>query len=1543
MRKILLWGGRVIASLLTLFVILSLLLYFPPFQRWAVQRVASTASERTGMQITVEKVRLAFPLDLSVEGIQALQPRPQSTVVDTVAVVKRAVVGVRLWPLLHSEARISALDLQGLKINTLQLIPVARIKGWVERLLLTGEGQAQWNEQLAQVPHLTLQGAQLDIALSDSVPPDTTPSNNKWRVAANILEVQRSRLVLHTVGDSMRLTTVMGNTRAEGVTMDLGKGAYTLRSLRWQNGALQVHKPFVATQRGLDPAHLTFSNLALVAEQLHYDPKFLALNLRHLALRERSGLTINTLRGSIRMDTAQVSVKQLYGATPYSHWKGEIKMALNALADSAPGQMNLRTDMSLGAADILLLAPTLPSSVQKHWPTRPLLLSLHMRGNMEQAHIHAFRLTLPGSFDLHTTGRVAQLLQPQHLVAQLQVKAQAPNLQWVQTLMPPSVRSTIRVPKGVGLKGQIHMKGAQVALNLTATQGGGQLATKAKVNTQTMTYTAQAQAKRFPAAHFVRGIRLTPITGSLTAHGQGTDFLSPRTQLAAKLKINALTAEGLPLHNTQVQAQLRKGTLQASLHSNSNWLQGTVRVNALTRQRQIRATMETDVARLDLHQMGWVSSPLIIALCGHIDVKSDLKQQHYLLADLTDLNIADKQHSLRPEGLRLELLSRSDTLHASLSSGDLDAKIDVRGGHQSMLKKMKLLASELQRQAEERYIDQPRLRRYLPQLTMSMHAKTQNVVMQLLRPLGYTAQQVDMALTTAPTTGLNGHLLMETVMADSIQLDTVKIHLTSDSVTTYYTAQVKNGKGNPNYAFNALLTGSIEPKGTSVLAKVFDSADKLGLRIGLRAEMEHGGVAFHMDPSPILGYKDFTVNDSNYVFLRQDKRVSALVDLRAADGTGMQVYSNDADSTALQDITVALHHFNIGRLMALLPYTPRIDGTLDGDFHIVKSRENLSMASSLSIEQLVYEGWNMGNVASEFTYIPLTDGSHAVEGTLQSNGREVASFDGTYQQAGAGHINAMLKMNQLPLDMINGFIPDRIMGLKGRADGTLSVRGTLKTPQVDGELFLDSASIYSEPYGVEMRFANDPVRIDGSKLLFENFEMFSHNEQPLNVQGSFDFSNLDNMMLDVRMRARNFLLVDAKETLRSEAYGKAFVNFYGTLKGALDKLQLRGRMDVLGATELKYNLKDSPLNTDNQLNELVQFTDFRDTVPDVVIRPQLSGLDMDLTLGIDEGAHVDCYLNANHSNYINVSGGGTLRLQYNNVDHMQLRGRYTIAEGEMKYSLPVIPLKTFAIEPGSYLEWRGDPMNPTLSLAANEDAKAAVGGGTGAGRLVLFRCGVKVSQTLTKMGLEFTIDAPEDITIHNQLQAMTREERGKLAVTMLTTGMYLADGNTSQFTMNSALSAFLNSQINQISNSALRSLDISFGMDNTTDATGAIHTDYSFKFAKRFWNNRLRISIGGKLSSGADVGEQQQTFFDNVTFEYRLSDTSSQYLNLFYIRDSYDWLEGNISKFGGGFTWKRKVRTFRDLFRLRDASDVPPVDTLSQPKTTPKTVSQDQP
>ena len=574
----------------------------------------------------------------------------------------------------------------------------------------------------------------------------------------------------------------------------------------------------------------------------------------------------------------------------------------------------------------------------------------------------------------------------------------------------------------------------------------------------------------------------------------------------------------------------------------------------------------------------------------------------------------------------------------------------------------------------------------------------------------------------------------------------------------------------------------------------------------------------------------------------------------------------------------------------------------------------------------------MGDVGSEFVYMPKSDGSHYVDGILTYEGEDVATVKGTYQSEGAGYLDATVGLDKIPLHFINGFVPDQLLGLKGYGEGELAVKGALNKPHVEGEVYLDSAYLISEPYGISMRFDDDPVRIVDSKLLFENFMMYANNESPLNLQGNLDFSNVDRMMLDLRMRAQNFLLIDAKENLRSEAFGKAYVNFFAMMKGPLTSLQMRGKLDVLGNTDMTYVLRESELSTDSQLDELVKFTDFKSGKEETIVRPAIEGFDMMLSMSIDESAHILCALNEEKTNYIDLMGGGDLQMKYNPVDNIQLTGKYTLNNGAMKYSLPIIPLKTFTIQDGSYLEFTGDPFNPILNITATENMKSTVNEGQGTGRSVDFVCGVKLTQTLSKPGIQFIISAPNDMTMQDELNTMSIEERGKIAVTMLASGMYLSGGNTSDFSMNSALSSFLNSEINNIAGSAMRSLGLDLGMsvDNSTNASGALHTDYNFKFAKRFFNNRLSFTIGGKVSSGAEMENagNNDSFFNNVELQYRLNEGASQYIRAFYNNNTYDWLEGLVGEYGVGFMWRRKLQHFKDIFRFKTEKQNVPVENV---------------
>ena len=1567
MKKYAKWVVGVALTPVLLIILLTVLLYMPPVQNWAVKQVAAYASESTGMDISVEHVELVFPLKLGVEGVKVLQPidslknnpdiflRNQK---DTVADIRRMVVDVQLLPLFSNQVMVDELNFTKMKVNTTHFIHEARIKGDVGSLRLMAHGIDLGKEHV-NVNHVLLSDAKLSVELSDTVPPDTTPSSNFWKINIQKLKLKNTDFTLHMPGDTLQVNAYFGDVLAQTTYLDLYKGLYQVGTLDWKNGRVKYDNNFERPVVGVDFNHLALREMALKADSFYYCDSKLDVKIRKAQFKEKSGLAVNQMTGRFVMDSLKLQLPDVYLRTPVSNLQAHVDMDLDAFADKNPGKVMAQVNGSLGRSDLMLfMADALPKAMLRRWPYYPLSVEGTFRGNLQQASFSGLRLSLPTAFQLSADGRLSNLTDMARLRANVNLKARTYQLDFLTAMLDPSLMREIRIPSGIGIQGNLNVDGTKYATKMAVAEGKGSLKLDAKVETKLrkdgsfdmnrLAYLAKVQAKNVQVKHFLPKQDLSSFTGTLEAKGMGIDMLSPKTTLNAKAHIAQVHYGKYKLGNVLAVAHVANGKIHADVDSKNQYLKGLVSVDALTNTKTLQATLTADVRDANLYLLKVTQKPMNVQLCGHVDLRSDLKYNHQLWATMGDITLQTPEKVYRPVGVNVDILSRRDTTHAIAECGDFRLHMDAHGGYQMLLNRLEGLQKELLVQLRNRRIDQVKIRSQFPLGHISLSTGKDNFISRFINYCGYQFKAVDMDLAASPITGLNGYLNVDSLVAGGVQLDTIRALVHTQGDTIRYSARVQNNRNNPQYVFKALVDGELQEQGSNIDARIYDANNKLGVDVGLAALLLDNGVKISLiDTHPILGYKKFTANEDNYLMLGNDDRVSANLVLKAAGDMGVRIYSNDENEDALQDLTVSMSNFNLDKVLSVIPYMPDISGIMDGDFHIVQTKEDLSVSSNLKIDNLVYEKCPMGDVGSEFVYMPKSDGSHYVDGILNYEGEEVATVKGTYKSEGNGYLDANVDMEKLPLHFINGFVPDQIIGLKGYGEGKLALKGALNKLDVEGEVYLDSAYLVSVPYGVTMRFANDPVRIIGSKLLFENFMMYANNESPLNLQGDLDFTDVGNMLLNIRMRAQNFLLIDAKENARSEAFGKAYVNFYGMMQGPLSNLNMRGKLDVLGNTDMTYVLRESELTTDTQLDELVKFTDFKSGKAAVVEKPTLEGFNMSMSISIDESAHILCALNADKTNYIDLMGGGDLRMGYSSAAGITLTGKYTLNDGEMKYSLPIIPLKTFNIQDGSYIQFNGDPFNPTLNITALENVKATVNEGEGNGRQVDFNCGVMLTQTLEKPGIQFIISASNDSNLQDELNSMSVEERGKIAITMLASGMYLASGNTSSFSMNSALTSFLNSEINNIAGTAMRSigLDMGLSVDNSTNASGALHTDYNFKFAKRFFNNRLSFSVGGQVSTGAEMENARNDnnmFFNNVELQYRLNKGASMYVRAFYNNNTYDWLEGQIGEYGAGFTWRRKLAKFTDIFRFKSDNQQLPVaptqktDTLSKGKT-PKT------
>ena len=1410
-KKWVLAAAAVLLTPVVLFGLLTVLIYLPPVQNWVVDKVAAYASEKTGMQISIDHVDLEFPLDLGIDGFRV--KGPEGAFID----VERMVVDVELLPLLRSRVVIDELEIRNTKLNTADLMASMRLKGQLERLFLTSRG-IDLDQQTVDLNGATLDGAVIDIAMNDTIVPEE-PDTTKtlWKIFADSLTVNRSQVAFHMPGDTMSVKAYLGWASAYTGVVDLEQQCYTVQRFVVRDGTLDYDQNYEPAVDGFDYNHIALTGVGIDIDSIVVKAPLsspegdtnvqgaakasprgglegassgdeggafsLYLNVNRIAMRDKSGLEITELRGPFSMDSTGISLPKAVLRTPDSDIEAEFRVQ---------NSLYLRLNAQLGKQDLLRFMGGLPQQMQQRWPNQPLTIRGSLNGNMQQADFTGLLIDLPGALHLQADGTVANATDMSQLKADVQLHGRTENLDFL-TSAYGIPNAQIRIPRGITVDGRLkaepvtrrEVRGTRYDVDLTAREGGGTVKAKGFVqqnsnlksqrSNQTsnlksqisnqIAYQADLNIRNLNVHHFMPRDSIYTVTADVSLNGQGTDFFAPSSRLDAKASIASLHYGSWHLTDIVADAVLKDGRAVANIDSHNELADGHLAVDALLSTKKLDATVSADLNRVDFHALRFADQPLEVGLCGHVDVSSDMKNTYRVQGYFSDLTVRDDQRIYRPTDITLDALTAPDTTWAHLSSGDIVMNMTASGGYERLLDEVMKLSDEASTQMKDRIIDQPKLLSMLPTMHIDLHSGSDNPLMTLLRSEKMSYRQMTLDLTTSPETGINGSGFVHGLVADSTRIDTIDFQIKTKTEGRMikerhvsFSAHVQNNKRNPQFVFRAMLDGAVHAHGAVVGLRFYDEKERLGVRLGANAELLETGINLHLVPErPTVGYKEFNLNKDNYIFLGPKNRIKAKVDLIADDGTGVKIYSEDDSSNYLQDLTISLNKLNLGELTSVMPYyLPRMGGVLNGDFHVVQDeQEHFSVVSDMSVRDLSYENSQLGNLSTELIYLQKENDAHALEAHIMKDDEEVGLLSGTYYNEGEGRLDALFSMQRFPLALVNGFIPNGMMGLEGYGEGELTVKGKLKSLQVNGEVVLNDSYLVSVPYGIRLRFDDDPVRIVGSNLLLENFTLSAYNDNPLNIHGNIDFSNLDNITMNVRMRARDFQLINAKKDARSEAYGKAYVNFFGMLKGSLDNLSMRGRLDVLGNTDLAYILRDSPLTTDNQLNELVKFTDFNDSVQTVVKRPQLTGFNMDMTIDVSQGAHVIAYLNVDQTNYVDLMGGGTLRMLYTPADNLRLTGKYTLNNGEMKYSLPVIPLKTFTIQNGSYIEFTGDVMNPTLNITATEQVKATVNNESGVGRSVTFDCGVVITKTLADMGLEFTLDAPQDMTIHSELQTMT--------------------------------------------------------------------------------------------------------------------------------------------------------------------------------------------
>lgn len=1513
--------GLIIMIPVVLFVLLAVLLYIPSVQNFAKNKATAALSKATGMDIRIDRVRLSFPLNLVIQEVEVV-----SADADTLLHAGEISASVKLLPLFKKEVVVNGADIRDVLVDSDSLIKGMKIKGVVGNLSLKAD-RALLTEEQVTINDISLSDTDLFLCLNDTAPEvkDTVQTPIQWKLDLESVALDRVSFALNMPSDSLRLFTRVDKARLKDGKIDLDLQRYEAAKVTFSGSSFAFSRGDTVALSGFDPSHIALSDVEIELDSVSNQQMEVAAFIRRLSFKERSGLEVTSLTGQVRMDSTRIDVPGLELTTPYSNISLAASGAVNSFSKQPEGDIKAKLIASLGKKDVLILAGQLPEDFKTAYPNQPVSVQVDIDGNVQKLYIRTFDARLADAFKLTASGNAEALDDSIRRAGELKLDLTTGNLDFLKAMLDSTARGQFTLPSHMTVTGDATLAAGLYRAQLNLTEDSGTVDLTARYQMAQQSYGADLEIHNLQLQHFLPYDSLQTLTATVKAEGQGTDFFSPATSATVQGTINRLQYGSLNLSGVTLDASLKKNRASATLASTFAPAVFVMNLKGVLQRNHVTADLDLDAKHLDLYQLHLMKSPFSTAFALRFTGESDMQKTFRAQANLNQWSIVTPKQTVYPKNISLQALSETKQTRLDIQAGDLDIEMTGNEDVQALSTKFSRFSEALTEQMKQEMLNLDELRSLLPGLQVHIAAGSDNPVHNFLGLTGMNFKAMSLNATTSPATGIDGNLLVNTLQVDTLQLDTVRFALRQQGAEILLDGGVINNEQNRQHVFTASVDGAVHNSGAEVLLKFINGQGKTGLMLGARVKREDKSwVASFYPDDPVLAFRRFHLISNNYIRLGDNKKIDARFRMEGEDGAVLSF--NTRPSDAKQNILdLGIQKFNLSLLSQLLPYMPDVGGLLHADVEYATVDSTYHVKANVGIDTLSYERGLLGDIQLNASYMPGGNKSHYIDAHLLHDKKEVLTASGAYYQAGGrDSLQSRVQVTSLPLRIANPFIPQDMANVAGAADGRLTVTGNMMHPRINGYVHLDTASVFVVPAGARFRFDDKQIAVKDSRFLFDHYAILTSGKNPFVIDGVVDASDISRMTADLVLSANNMEVLNVKRNKESLVYGKVYIDMQTTVKGPVDALVMRGNIDLLGNTNVTYVMKDSPLTVQDRLSDIVTFVNFADTAQlKKAEEPplQLGGLNMLVTIHIDPAVQLNVDLSEDRQSYANVEGGGDLSFQYSPQGDMILTGRYTINSGTVRYALPVVPAKTFSIREGSYVEWTGNLADPYLDVTAIERVRTSVSLADQAPQLVNFDVSISVKNTLENLSLQFNLSAPENMAVENELSAMSAEERGKQAISMLVTNMYMAGGSNGKTNVNvgSALNSFLQKEIGNLAGSALKTIDVSFGMesyDQDGQAGGAQRTDYSFQFSKRFYNDRIRVIVGGRISTGLPE-EETQSFIDNVSLEYRLDSSGSRYIKLFHNKDYESILEGEITETGAGLVLRRKMQRLKELFLFK--------------------------
>lgn len=563
------------------------------------------------MDLSVGRILIKFPLDVSLDDVQLLDQNG-----DTMVVAKNFTAGVAVKPLFDKKIDIDGAELTEGKYRMVSEDSSMVLRADVKHCKFTGADIDLENNKI-NVLDGELTGGKVHLSMfpyKKIEEPDSTKSD-PWHINAKHLVLNDVDYTMEMKPTIDKITAHVGRAELKDGYVDTGlhtvdakyldvdtvdcKYTYpseaeaarfnrehplppevfdpyqdtipwTVKgdSIHLSNGHAIYAKTGARPKRGFDPDYIEVSDLNFGVKDFYNRGANVSVPLQNLTAHERSGLEIKEAHGTARVNSQDIQLDDFKLKTRNSSFDLDGKMDMSMLSDNHTGSMKLTTNSSVDLRELDKVMPSLASATKNIPKSKPVKVKGTFEGNTRDIDIKNCTVEIPGSVKANVNGNIKNVTDPKRLQAKVNFDADINNVDFAKKefLSKEQQKQVNIVPMKV--KGKVDYTPSQVGGDIDMRlKSGGSLVGKGNYNLKNDSYSVDATAKSLPVNKIVPQLDVKNVTAHVKAKGHGFDFLGKNTAVDAQVKLDDIDYAGKRYRNLDADVKLAGKNFDAKVNA----------------------------------------------------------------------------------------------------------------------------------------------------------------------------------------------------------------------------------------------------------------------------------------------------------------------------------------------------------------------------------------------------------------------------------------------------------------------------------------------------------------------------------------------------------------------------------------------------------------------------------------------------------------------------------------------------------------------------------------------------------------------------------------------------------------------------------------------------------------------------------------------------------------------------------------------------------------------------------------------------------------